>query len=322
MHAAAGTPKTSQMSWTTEAVSVRILDKHEAVMRDVLSARFPSVRFVDNAAEASGLKVLMSFRPPTDEPLEAYDWVHSVGAGVDHLCEALSGSGPAPVITRTTGHMGQQIGEYCLGYALAHFQKMAVRRALQAKAEWDKQDASPHYMFNASVAVVGTGSIGSGIARAFKALGADVTGYSRSGTGRADFDRVLALDSFAAGRSPDVFILALPATADTDGLIDASMLQALDGALLINVGRGSTLDHAALRAALDAGHVSHAVLDVFEAEPLPRDDWRWAHPHVTVTPHVSGLTLPDDAVNRFCELLEAYLATGEPPASVDIQRGY
>ena len=120
-------------------------------------------------------------------------------------------------------------------------------------------------------------------AQAFKALGADVTGYSRSGTGRADFDRVLALDSFAAGRSPDVFILALPATADTDGLIDASMLQALDGALLINVGRGSTLDHAALRAALGAGHVSHAVLDVFEAEPLPRDDWRWAHPHVTVT---------------------------------------
>ena len=140
MHAAAGTPKTSRMSWTTEAVSVRILDKHEAVMRDVLSARFPSVRFVDNAAEASGLKVLMSFRPPTDEPLEAYDWVHSVGAGVDHLCEALSGSGPAPVITRTTGHMGQQIGEYCLGYALAHFQKMAVRRALQAVAEARRLD--------------------------------------------------------------------------------------------------------------------------------------------------------------------------------------
>jgi len=310
------------MAWVKDEISVRILDKHEAVMRDVLSARFPSVRFVDSAAEASGLKVLMSFRPPADEPLESYDWVHSVGAGVDHLCEALSGTGPSPVITRTTGHMGQQIGEYCVGYALAQFQKMPARRALQEKAEWNKQDASPRYMFDASVAVVGTGSIGSGIGRAFRALGADVTGYSRSGAAQPDFDRVRALRAFGGDGPPDILVLALPATPDTARLIGAAVLETLDSTLLINVGRGSTLDHLALRAALNAGHVSHAVLDVFEAEPLPREDWRWAHPQVTVTPHVSGLTLPDDAVNRFCDLLAAYLDTGEPPASVDVRRGY
>lgn len=310
------------MAWTADEISVRVIDKHETVIRKVLGERFPTIRFIDSAAEAAGLKVLMSFRPPDDEPLEAYDWVHAVGAGVDHLCGALADPAAAPVITRTTGRMGEQIGEFCLAYALADLQAMPARRELQARIAWDKEAAMPRYVFDQSVAVIGTGSIGSGIARAFRALGAAVTGYSLSGREKPGFGAVRPLSEFADARRPDCLILALPATADTDGLIDGAVLGQLDKALLINVGRGSTLDHDALREALEAGHVRHAVLDVFEAEPLPADDWRWRHPDITVTPHVSGLTLPDDAANRFCELLARFIETGERPASVDIVRGY
>ncbi|MEQ8559264.1 MAG: NAD(P)-dependent oxidoreductase [Henriciella sp.] len=310
------------MAWTSKDISVRVIDKHEAVIRDVLAARFPSIRFVDSAEAASGLKVLMSFRPPEDEPLNGYDWVHAVGAGVDHLCAAIGDPERAPVITRTTGRMGEQIGEFCLGYALAYLQRMATRRVLQENEDWNKEAAAPRYAFDAQVAVFGTGSIGAGISGAFRALGAEVTGYSRSGSPRQGFDHVLPVAKFGLAQSPDVLVLALPATAETEGLVDGEVLDQLNDALLINVGRGSTLDHDALQRALSKGQVSHAVLDVFEAEPLPAGDWRWSHPAVTVTPHVSGLTLPDDAANRFCELLEAYLDTGEPPVSVDIQRGY
>lgn len=310
------------MAWTTDEISLRVLDKHEAVIRDVLSARFPAIRFVDSAEEASGLKVLMSFRPPDDESLAAYDWVHSVGAGVDHLCAALDDPENAPVITRTTGRMGQQIGEYCVGYSLAHLQRFADRATLQAEHRWDKQASEPRYMFETSIAIVGTGSIGSGIARGFAALGATVTGYSMSGRAKDGFDAVHSLSDFAEHPAPDILCLALPATDETAGVIGADILKVLSGALLINVGRGSTLDHEALRDALAAGSVAHAVLDAFETEPLPQDDWRWSHPQVTVTSHVSGLTLPDDAAIEFSQLLQRYLDTGTPPASVDIKRGY
>lgn len=303
-------------------VSIRIIDQDEAVIRRVIAGRFPGVRFVDRATDADSLNVLLSFRPPEDEALEAYDWVHALGAGVDHLCAAIAGPAHAPVITRTTGRMGQQISEYCLGYALADMQGMKVRGALQRQKDWDRDAAAPRYLFQSRVAILGTGSIGSAIAHAFAASGAYLTGYSRTGRARPGFEDVHLLSAFSDDPPPDILILALPATEETRNIVDAGILGALCDALLINVGRGSTLDHAALRAALDAGRVRHAILDVFESEPLPHDDWRWSDPRLTITPHVSGLTLPEDGAGRFCELLQTYLDTGGKPQSIDIERGY
>ena len=310
------------MTWTGKDICVRIIDKNDARIRDVISSRIPGVRFVEHSDSAGGLNILLSFRPPEDEPLSAYDWVHSAGAGVDHLCKAIADPDAAPVITRTTGRMGQQIGEYCLAYGLAHLQKMSARQALASDCNWDKAAASPRYGFDTQVSIFGTGSIGSGIARAFKAIGAAVIGYSKSGSPARHFDAVRPLSEFSEHLPPDILVLALPETPETSGLVDETVLTCLQGALLINVGRGATLQPEALRDAFASGRIAHAVLDVFETEPLPPDDWRWRHPQVTVTPHVSGLTLPDDAANALCDLLENYLQTGERPQSVDVRRGY
>ena len=313
------------MAWTKEKIVVRVRDKNSDVMRALIGERFPRIDLVEgpvDGAAGNSLNVLISFRPLEDEPLSAYDWVHSAGAGVDHLCEAIPDPETAPIITRTVGRMGEQIGEYCVGYGLAHLQQMADRRAAQAAGLWDKAGAEPRYMFDSHVVIFGTGGIGSGVARAFRALGAKVTGVSRTGAAHADFDEVVAFGNLAEPDKADIVVLALPATPQTAGLVGGDVLERLDNALLINVGRGSTLDPAALRQALAKGHVAHAVLDVFETEPLPEGDWRWGDPRVTVTPHVSGLTRPQDAAERFCELLADYLATGTRPRSVDVRRGY
>lgn len=310
------------MMWTPGDVSIRIIDQDEVDIRRYIAGRFPDIRMIDRASQAAGLRVLLSFRPPEDEPLEAYDWVHALGAGVDHLCAAIAKPEKAPIITRTTGRMGRQIAEYCLAYALSDMQGMENRYALQKKNIWNQGSAAPRYLFQSRIAILGTGSIGSAVAHAFGALGAHLTGYSRSGGPRPGFEIVHSLSAFADDPPPDILILALPATQETRHIVETRILGTLSGALLINAGRGSTLDHAALRAALDAGRVRHAVLDVFETEPLPVADWRWSDPRVTVTPHISGLTLPRDGAERFCELLRDYLDTGEKPQSIDIGRGY
>ncbi|WP_300378365.1 D-2-hydroxyacid dehydrogenase [Henriciella sp.] len=310
------------MAWTRDDITLRIHDKNAPEIRAAIAERFPDLRFSDGPFETSGLKVLLGFRPPTDEALESYDWVHAAGAGVDYLCDAITDIDMAPVITRTTGRMGEQIGEYCLAYALAHLQKMRWRENLARDRRWDKQGAVAEQLFDCRVAILGTGAIGASIANIFRSLSAKVLGYSRSGTPREGFDDVMTFADPEGLEQADIVILALPSTPDTEGVVGAGMLKALNNALLINIGRGATLDSGALRQALADGNIAAAILDVFEVEPLPEDDWRWAHPDVTVTPHVSGPTRTVDTIERFCELLEAYMQSGEPPASVDVKRGY
>jgi glyoxylate/hydroxypyruvate reductase A len=99
-------------------------------------------------------------------------------------------------------------------------------------------------------------------------------------------------------------VLLLPSTPATEGLLDAARLARLPrGARLINPGRGSLIDDAALLAALDAGHIAHATLDVFREEPLPPAHPYWSHPRVTVTPHVAAATRPSTSAEVIAENL-------------------
>jgi glyoxylate/hydroxypyruvate reductase A len=160
-----------------------------------------------------------------------------------------------------------------------------------------------------TVGVLGLGELGRAVAATLAALGFDVRGWSRrprelpgiaTHAGEAGLTDVL--------RAADILVLLLPATPDTTNLMDTARLALLpEGARLINAGRGTLIDDDALIAALDSGWLAHATLDVFRAEPLPPEHPFWAHPRVTVTPHVASETRPETA----SEAIARNIARGE-----------
>jgi phosphoglycerate dehydrogenase-like enzyme len=118
------------------------------------------------------------------------------------------------------------------------------------------------------------------------------------------------------GRLPeaDVVVLSVPLTPDTEDLADGAFFAAMKpGSVLVNVGRGGLVDETALLAALDRGAPEHAVLDVFQVEPLPKESPFWDHPRVTLTAHASGNGAGAGARNdeTFLENLRRWTA-GEP----------
>ena len=153
------------------------------------------------------------------------------------------------------------------------------------------------------VGLLGLGVLGTAVGEALAGLGFAVEGWSRRPRTGGPFPTHAGEEGLAAllGRS-EILVCLLPATTGTENLLDARRLASLPrGARLINAGRGTLIDDAALLAALDAGHLAHATLDVFRTEPLPPNDPYWAHPRVTVTPHIAAETRPGTASEAIAE---------------------
>ncbi|GAA5077111.1 glyoxylate/hydroxypyruvate reductase A [Roseibacterium beibuensis] len=147
------------------------------------------------------------------------------------------------------------------------------------------------------VGVLGLGALGSACAKALHGLNFDVTGWSRSpksidGTTTTHGEDGLA-DTLARS---EILVLLLPDTPGTQNILNARTLALMPkGAMIVNPGRGPLIDDDALLAALDSGQIGHATLDVFRTEPLPPAHPFWAHPSVTVTPHIASETRPGSA---------------------------
>lgn len=258
---------------------------------------------------------------PANLPRSRVRWVHSMTAGVDTMVGALADAAGPLVLTRTIGAMPARIGTYVLAHVLDDALRLGDYRAQQTRGEWRQLPADD--VPGRTAVVLGTGAIGSGVAAALRGAGLRVVGANRGGTPRPAFDDVVGLDALPAVLPAcDVLVCALPLTETTRGLVEEALLGRLGGALVVNVGRGACVDPVALRGALDAGRVRRAVLDVVETEPLPAGDWRWSHPRVTLTPHVSGPTLPDDVAPAIVRNRELLAAGVVPGTAVDLRRGY
>lgn len=153
------------------------------------------------------------------------------------------------------------------------------------------------------IGVLGLGELGLACARALAGLGFPVAGWSRSPKAEPGIACHHGADGLEAVlRQSEILVLLLPSTGDTENLLDAGRLALLPrGAVIVNPGRGSLIDDAALIAALDAGQIGHATLDVFRTEPLPAEHPFWAHTGVTVTPHVAAATRPATAAGVIAE---------------------
>lgn len=164
-----------------------------------------------------------------------------------------------------------------------------------------------------TVGVLGMGELGRTVAATLAGLGFDVRGWSRRGREIPGIAVLSGEDGLEALlRVSDIVVTLLPATPDTANLLDARRLALLpEGARVINPGRGSLIDDTALIEALDSGRIAHATLDVFRIEPLPPEHPFWAHPRVTVTPHVAAETRPETASDVVAENIRRSEA-GEP----------
>ena len=261
----------------------------------------------------------VGFHPVANFHFGNLKWVHSLGAGVDRYM-ALNGDWPADVLlTRTVTSFGRKIGEYTLSYMLKDLQHHDTFRVQQERGEWKM--VAPRALDEMKVVIFGTGEIGQELARILRFFGVQVDGVSRSGMDKDHFCRVMSMEEVSLAKA-DFIINTLPLTKETAGLFDEKLFARMNQAVFINVGRGLTVDHEALLGALDSGVLRAAVLDVFEEEPLSADSPLWSHQRVTVTPHISAITTPEEAVVFFLDTLEAVEHGREMRNRVDVGRGY
>lgn len=214
-------------------------------------------------------------------------WMQSGRSGFDHPAFAqLARRGVR--LSRSTAP-APAIAEYVIASVFDRFQRGPERRLAQQAQEWRplpfKEIAGSRWL------CVGFGEIGREVGRRARALGAHVTGVRRSGGDSDCADLVVTPDRMGGAlAAADVVVLSVPLTPDNDGSYGRDFFAGFRaGALFVNVGRGQLLDEPALRAALDSGRVGHCVLDVTRVEPLPRGEWQWTHPQVTLTAHTSGI---------------------------------
>lgn len=212
--------------------------------------------------------------------------------------------------------------EYVTGHVLRHHLGMDANILVQ-DGIW-RSKVKPPIARERPVGILGLGELGRAAAEALRGLNFPVTGWSRSPksvpgvachSGEDGLEAVL--------RTAQILVLLLPLTEDTRNVLNAHRLAMLpEGAFIVNPGRGPLIDDDALLAALDAGHIGHATLDVFRVEPLPTDHPYWAHPRVTVTPHIAADTRAVTATRVVAENIRRGEA-GEPLLyEVDRARGY
>ncbi len=254
-----------------------------------------------------------------DQATPRLDTVFLTAAGVDALAGRAWPSGVRLLNNR--GVHGAKLRDYMLWALLALHLRAPALAENQAARRW--QPIYTPAIAGRRLTVVGTGDLGGAAASAGRALAMSVTGISRQGRPHPNCARVLpttALDT--ALPETDALVLACPLTTATRGLLDARRLALLPaGAHVINVGRGALLDQAALVAALAAGRLGGAVLDVTTPEPAPAGDGVWAAPNLILTPHIAA----DDPVTYNAACLDLFFATVEqanPPNLVDLALGY
>lgn len=214
-----------------------------------------------------------------------------------------------------------------MAYLFAFARALPTAFRAQQEKRWDELDRSVFELAGKSMLLIGVGRIGARTAEIASALGMRVIGVRRSSTENVPGVDSMHLFSELPGLlvDADFVVLTVPYTSETHHMIGARELARMKrGSFIINIGRGGTIDEAALLEALDSGHIAGAGLDVFEEEPLPADSPFWTSERVIITAHYSGSTpeYNNRGFDIFIENLRRW-AAGEPLQNVvDKVRGY
>ena len=295
-----------------------------------LRAALPGERLVRSVAEAAGaggqdaIDIALVANPPAGalQGLTALRLIQSLWAGVDKLLADPTVPADVPLARMVDPAMNAAMAETAIWAVLGLQRDFLDYAASQRAAEW--RPLPQRRADDLTVAVLGLGQMGRTAAQRLVQHGCRVLGWStqpcviggvQTHAGEAELPAVLA--------AAQVVVNLLPLTPATRGLFNAATFAQMPrGASLVNLARGAHVVEADLLAALDAGQLRRAVLDVFATEPLPEGHAFWAHPRVTVLPHVAAQTDPRSAAAVVAFNVDA-LRCGQPLAHrVDRQRGY
>lgn len=286
------------------------------------------VRLWPDAGRLEDIRYALAWGPPPGAlaTLPNLELIVSVGAGVDHLMKdpALP---KVPIVRFVDDDLTGRMVSYVAANVLYHHRRMLELREQQQAHVWAylQEPAATEL----TVGIMGMGVLGQASAKALRALGYHVAGWSRGAKpveGVQGFAGASGLDAFL--RQTDILVVLLPLTPDTQGLVDRKLLQklhrpkVLPGPVLINAGRGALQREDDILAALDAGELYAASLDVFSTEPLPATHPIWAHKRILLTPHIAAESDPR-AISRYLVEQVGRHRRREPlPNLVDPVRGY
>ncbi len=283
-----------------------------------------TVRPLTDPGDPAAVRYAVAWAPPPGA-LAAFPnlrAVVSVGAGIDHLLRDPAFPRHLPILRTTGAQMVQRLQEYVALHVLAHHRRLADTDAQQARGEWRQFVTPPAW--DRAVGVMGLGRIGAACAGALAGLGFAVRGWARSPRelpGVAVHAGAAGLASFLEGC--EILVCLLPLTPATEGILNAGLFARLPrGAALVNAGRGRHLVDDDLLAALAAGQIGAATLDVFREEPLPPGHPFWRHPRIRVTPHLASYIDPATGAATVAANIRAFEETGTAPDLADAARGY
>jgi len=253
------------------------------------------VRSWPNVGNVNEISYIAAWLPPPDE-LKRFPnlkVIFSLGAGVDAILGDPTLPLDIPIVRVNDDDLTNRMSEYIVLQVLMHHRQQRRIEQNQRDRIWDQ---FPQHAASAlTVGIMGLGVLGADAARKLLMMGFKVVGWSRSSKqvdGVKSFAGSKEFDAFLA--ETDILVSLLPATADTDGIINRQLIGKLSrkgpfGApILINAGRGRAQVEEDILACLDSGELYAATLDVFRKEPLPLESRFWSHPKLTLTPHLAA----------------------------------
>ena len=272
--------------------------------------------------KAVSVALIAAPRPGEVAELPNLKLMQCLWMGVDALVLDRTLPAGVPVSRMVDPSMVAAMSETVLHRVIEFHRGFHIYRRYQAERRWEHL---PQRMASdRTIGLLGLGELGADAATKLVALGFNVRGWSRT---PKSLPGVLSYtgDEGLAAMLPacDMLVCLLPLTPQTRGLLSRPLLDRLpDGAALISLARGQQMVTGDVIAALDSGKLGHAYLDVFETEPLPRDDPLWAHPKVTITPHIAAVTEPRTALAVVAENIERVRRGEMPLHLVDPAAGY